>query len=375
MLEGHRLTHVMVLNPGLGNWNQWLLGEEPPGNGPPNENNIPTMPPFNRNNGYMVPAEGDVIPFSALTPHPTDSAQYPLFRTELFQEALSAGRIGVVNGEYLKKSMRDEILRYAPNTEFVDLTVEFDAMKAVKSPEEFTMIEQAAVIYDRAFSTMGLILQSGRTEHDAAVELRFRLSQLGASTQDVGLLTAVKMVSAPQDSPRENEPQTHPGRRIKNQDRIDVIVNGYVPGGYAAALGRCYIVGTPTEQTRKDWEVAVKAQHFAADAAKPGVCLREIKNELLTQVLEPNGFLLEETCWMYGIGGYRCEVPRVSDDTANMPLRAGMALAIGPSIRRGNQNAYCCMDVYRITESGAVRLSSTSQKLKILSGAAGQEVL
>ena len=366
VLQKHHLTHMMIVNPGCGNWNQWLLGGEAPGNGPPNPAKLPTLAPFNRNSGYIVSAEGDVYAFSAGVPHPTDSAQYPLFSAVRSRPAYEAGRIGLINPEYLRQTTRQAMRDEVPAVEFVDLTAELEAARAVKPAGEAEELRKAAAVYDRAFSAVKLTLRSGRSEHDAVADFRFRLANLGASTQDLGLLTAVQLTSAPQNGKSVTGPLQHPGRILQNGDRVNLCVNGYVPGGYAAALGRCCVAGEPTGQTRADWALAVQAQHLAAELARPGASIQQIAWQLHTQLLEPAGMELEARCWMYGIGAYRCEAPRSSDATAAMPLQAGMVLAIGPAVCRPGEDAYCCMDVYQITETGGVRLSGTAQDLIIL---------
>ena len=362
LLESEDLSHVMILNGGRGKFNTWLLGPEVPADGPPGMGLLPTLPPFNRSSVYIVPAEGDILRLSARQPHPTDAKQYPLLDVSRYPEVFGADRLGVVNPDCLKQTLLERMLAVNPALELVDLTDAFEALKAEKSPEEVEEMKAAAKLYDRAFSAMKLILREGRTEHDAAVEFRWRLAQLGVLDQDLGTLSVVRLTSAPDGGDAVPGPLTYPGRRLTVGDRINFSCTSFLPGGCSGALGRSYIMGKASDEAKRYWALAVEAQDLAASLAVPGGTLAEIE-KAVNAFLTENSLPEDRSAWIYGIGCDRYEAPRNVDKTASLPLKAGMTLVIAPKVAPAGKDPYACMDVYAVAEGGAVRLSETSREL------------
>lgn len=363
LLTSKGLHHALILNPGREKFNTWLIGREAAAEGPPEWGMTPTLPPFNRNSMYIAPVEGDVIRVSALIPHPTDAAQYPLLEPAQYPDVFDREKIGIVNPECLKKVVLDKILAYHPGIEFVDITREMNELKAVKYQEELEKAKAAAKIMDRAFGTLYLILRDGMSEHQASVELRWRLSQLGASEQDLQNMSVVRLTSAPDGGAAAEEPMLYPGRSLQVGDRINVSCTSYLPIGICGALGRCYIMGKASLEAKDYWSLALKAQDAAAAAAKPGATLAQIEELVNREILIPAGVEEDHSAFVYGIGCDRYEAPRNVDATREMPLEAGMLLVIAPSVKPHGKDAYRCMDVFTVTETGAVRLSGTPRDL------------
>lgn len=363
LLHAKGLQHALILNPGREKFNAWLIGREAAAEGPAEWGLTPTLPPFNRNNAYIAPAEGDIIRVSVLTPHPTDAAQYPILEPTQYPEVFGADKIGIVNPECLKKSLRDKILAAYPDLEFVDITAELNCLKAEKSEDEVALAKAAAKIMDRAFGTLFLILRDGMSEHQASVELRWRLSQLGASEQDLQNMSVVRLTSAPDGGEAAEEPILYPGRSLHVGDRINITCTSYLPIGACGALGRCYIMGKASQEAKDYWALALRAQDVAAEAAKPGATLAEIEKKVNEDVLLPAGVAADHSAWLYGIGCDRFEAPRTVDSSRDMPLRAGMTLVIAPKVIPLGKDPYQCMDVFTVTDNGAVRLSGTSREL------------
>lgn len=353
LMEAHSLDAILVSNCALGNLDTWLLGKE----------GMPLHLPYNRNNLCFVTKDGAVQELCAREPHPTDWGKFPLItETEL---ALSDGRLGLVNPTYLKRVVRDDLkARYA--VEFVDISDEFHLLKMEKTPEEVAGVQRAAAGFDRAFTTIPMLLTGGHTEREIAVALRNRLRELDAECEDLQTSSMLTMTSAPDGSESVPEPIPYPGRRVIDGDRVNILVNGFMPGGFASALGRTYILGTPSEEARRYWDLAVEAQRLIADHARPGVTVAELMELFRQEILEPNGLYLSGGNQVYGIGAGIYEAPRNVDSTRTLLLKEHMTLVIAPKIAPAGKDPYCCMDTFEVTAEGARRLSKTPQMLCVL---------
>ena len=226
-MEEKRLDGILVSNCSFGNFNTWLLASEA----------MPLHLPYNRNNLCFVDKTGDVTQYSAREPHPTDWGKFPVITESALPESLRGGRLGLVNPTYLKKTVRDDLLsRYS--VELVDISDDFHLLKAEKSPEEIGGLKKAAERFALAFKTMPLILTGEPLEREVVVRLRDRLRELDAECEDLATSSMVTLTSSPDGGEAVQEPILYPGRRITYGDRVNVLVNGFMPGGFASALGR-----------------------------------------------------------------------------------------------------------------------------------------
>lgn len=361
LLQKKNLTHAVICNGGREKYNAWLLGTEAPVEGPPGMGVLPTLPPFNRNTLYILDSDGNVARYSALTPHPTDGGQHPRFSAAEHPEMFSSGSIGIVNPDCLKDVTLQDMKSVCPAIQLVDISGDLDALKAQKTPEEVSVMRDAAAIFDRAFSAIKLCLRAGFSEQKAVVEFRWRLNQLGISDQDLSLLSVVRMTSSPDGGEAVTGTLTYSGRILNMGDRINFSCTSFAPGG-SAALGRCYILGKASDEVKKFWQLTLDAQDVAAKSAVPGATLSQVEkavNDFLTE----NGLPKDHSAFLYGIGSDRFEAPRNTDSTRDMVLSEGMTLVLAPKVCPEGKDPYCCMDVYTVQAGGAVRLGKTSRAL------------
>lgn len=351
LLKELEMTNVLILNPGMGNIDMWLEVNA----------SLPTPAPFNRNSAYIFSTEGPLTRLCQTTTHPTDRAQYPHFEdTDL--SGVFQGKVGIVNPQCLKKNVRDHLTEAYPDFSFMDITDRFYALKAVKSQEEINQIREACMRYDRLFTAMPLLLRPERLEKEVVNEIRQRAAWQGADSETPGFHSMVTLTSAPDGAAAAQEPLSWPGRRLQMGDRINVVLNGYQDNGFSAALGRSFLLGTPSKESVRCWDLAVKAQALAASMLKPGMTLRQI-GEAVDQFLGEKGFPAQSSVWIHGIGTAAYEYPRNTDHSIDWPLEEGMVLAVGPELRPGDQDPLRCVDVFVVTGSGGLQLSKAPQQL------------
>ncbi|MBE6017967.1 MAG: aminopeptidase P family protein [Lachnospiraceae bacterium] len=355
LMNANGLDAVLVSNCALGNLNTWLLAKE----------DMPLHIPFNRNNLCLVTTKGEVLELCAREPHPCDWYKYPLITETDLTEYLPNKRLGLVNPTYLKKVVRDDLMeKYG--TELIDVSDEFHLLKMEKTGDEIEGIRKAAALFDRAFTSIPMLLTGEHTEREIAAGLRNRFREMDAECEDLQSSTMLSMTSAPDGAPSEAEPILWPGRRVVYGDRINIKINGYMPGGFASAIARTFVIGDPCEETRKYWDLAVSAQKLIAENAKPGVTVKELMDLFREKILTPEGLEESSENQIYGIGTGISEAPRSIDSTRDIPLADGMTLVIAPVIRPEGKDPYCAGDVFVVTKDGAKRLNRTSSELYVL---------
>ncbi len=355
LMNVHDLDAVLVSNCSVGNLKTWLLAEE----------GMPLHIPFNRNNLCLVTSAGEVTELCARMPHPCDWYKYPLITETDLAPFLPNKRLGLVNPTYLKKAVRDDLIEKY-DVQLIDVSDEFHLLKMEKTAEEIDGIRRAAALFDRAFTSVPMILTGEHTEREIAVGIRNRFREMDAECEDLQSSTMLSMTSAPDGAPSEAEPILWPGRRVVYGDRINIRINGYMPGGFASAIARTFVIGDPREETIQYWNMAVSAQKLIAENAKPGITVKNLMDLFREKILVPAGLKESSENQIYGIGAGISEAPRNIDSTREIPLAEGMTLVIAPVIRPEGKDPYCIGDVFVITKDGAERLNRTSSELYVL---------
>lgn len=354
MMTEQALDFLLILNPGMGNIDCWLFAQE----------HLPTPAPFNRNSAFLVSAEGEVLKLCQTTTHPTDRAQHPHFNEVGLDEILPGKNVGVVNLPHLKKNVRDYLAQICPNLELRDVTAQFELLKARKSATEISALTTAAAEYDRLFFAAGLMLRPERLEKEVVNEIRQRLAWQGADSETPAFHNMVELTSAPDGDQSAYEVMLWPGRRLCVGDRVNVTVRGYIKG-FAATLGRSFVLGEASQEARNYWDLAVQTQDLAASLAKPGATLGQISDQV-NQFLMQHGFSTDRSGWIHGLGTGLYESPRNVDATRDIPLVEGMVLSIGPAVKPEGKDPYRCTDAFVVTAQGALLLSHTPRILREL---------
>lgn len=127
---------------------------------------------------------------------------------------------------------------------------------------------------------------------------------------------------------------------------------------FTAALGRCFVLGKASEETKKDNEVLVKIQDFAAELLKPWeTSLLEVSRKVQKyrkmnwEYRKMPAIICTELAVEPG------NAPTLTEQ-AEMLLVAGMTVVIAPQLRREGREAMYCADMYEITEKGAERMNT-----------------
>lgn len=265
------------------------------------------------------------------------------------------GRVGILYPDSLRKTVKDYLEQKIPGLEWVDITEEMEAAKAPKSNGERKILKDMAAFHDRLFGSVAAMAIPGKLEGDLVKELRYRAYQMGCGGEDVTRNAVVFFTSEPDKEGGTIEEILYPGKQIQEGDRLNLKAQCVAYDEFYGALGRCFVLGKASEETKKDNEALVKIQDFAAELLKPGTSLLEVSRKV-QKYRKELGIPEDNSNYLYGIGCGAWEVPTLTEQ-AEMPLAAGMTVVIAPQLRREGREAMYCADMYEITEKGAVRMN------------------
>ena len=290
------------------------------------------------------------------------------YRGDFFKRMLAENpRLGLVNPGGLLVKVHDFILKYAPQTEFVDVTRELLLRKARKSQEEIAVLRGDVRDLERVMTAVGVNARPGVTERELAYAIRKNLLERGASGWDYSThCLDVKITSSKDGGEKEAGPFVYPGCRLDLGDRVNLFVNAAMSRGYHVSIARTCILGQACAESKACWDLAVRAEDRAAELLKPGVTIRQIVDAVNEDVILPAGLPADTGNWIYGTGNDWAEYPMAVPGWDNVPLEAGMVLSVGPRIQPEHKEPYCCRDIYEVTQDGGRRLGTLDRELKEL---------
>ncbi len=274
-------------------------------------------------------------------------------------------RIAMIHPEVLKQSIYDNMREVLGDFSYFDMGILLDEVRAVKSGVERELIEQTNIMNEKLMSAAAQVIREGRTVKEVTDEMQYMAMNLGSGGHFVHVFCCHV---GPQDKPDIDTMGRlpFPGYTLKHNDKVFMLIETNGPGGHYSALGRFFILGRASEETKKYWEMAVAAQQNAARLMKPGVSVRQIADENYRYITEECGFLTNHQNYLHGLGFQYGEQPYLNAPSENVPLREGMHYIAHPVIRRtypgtDAEDGYFALDTYYVTKAGGVRANSFPQ--------------
>ena len=228
-----------------------------------------------------------------------------------------------------------------------------DDLKMIKSPAEIDLIRESARFGNLAHTFLQQGIRIGATE----LELSLKAS-LDATTSMMGILgpsyepssgagATVSFTSGPKTSFNHRRAGA---RRIQ---RGDVLLTGASAdiGGYKSELERMLIVGEPSAQVRKFFQLEVEAQNVGFAAIKPGARCSDVERRV-NEFLEGRDLLpMTRTHIGHGLGMEAHEAPflDLGDDTM---IRPGMVLSVEPCLFIPGVAGFRHSDTVLVTDTG-----------------------
>lgn len=271
-------------------------------------------------------------------------------------------RLGIAGKGFLTAEMILALQESLPGLELVDITDEFDLIKALKSDEEMDRIRECAYIQDQAYMALPAIVKPGMTEYQVRAEVIQLLMNLGSEEH------LIFMGTAPQGKPCGMSTSQYVNRRINAGDYGTILIEVNGPGGYYCESARNFSLGEPCDALVKAWDVAVKAQKLTADLLTPGRDSTEIVAKYNEYVGE-QGYSQEGRLYGHSQGYDLVERPAFmaynENGVESMKIQAGMNCSVHPYFIDDEQTVYI-NDNFYVTDHGAERIHITPQEIIII---------
>ncbi len=256
----------------------------------------------------------------------------------------------------------EKFKQFAPNATWVMSEIVEDA-RLIKFPEEIVLHREAARISD-AMVGAGLKLIRDAMEAGAPLpteaELASHVTRFGVSTmyaehEDVvvgqmlagGLVYTGKNAAFPHGLPS--------AERVKPGETF-ILSLGCAVGGRFAESERTFVMGEPSDEQRRFFDVAARAQAIGTDALIAGRACSEANRICLDVIREAGMAQYLRHRQGHGIGIWLHEPPWIADGD-DSPLQPGMIVSSEPGLYVPGHGGYRISDTVLITEAGPERLT------------------
>lgn len=271
-------------------------------------------------------------------------------------------RVGWIGKANLGGGFMKRLQAGLPGVEFVDITDEFDMIKALKSKEEMDCVREAARLHDAAWSALPAIVKPGMKEYQIRAEVIRLLMDMGSEEHLVFMGTAEPY------KPCGMSTFQYANRTMKEGDYGTLLVEVSGPGGYYCESARNFCFGEPYKELQDAWDAAKEAQQLTADLLTPGRPAIEIVAKYNAFVGD-KGYSLEGRLYGHSQGYDLIERPAFMAShpygEETMEIRAGMNISLHPYFIDEVQTVYI-NDNYYVTESGAEKIHKTAPEIILL---------
>jgi Xaa-Pro aminopeptidase len=238
----------------------------------------------------------------------------------------------------------------------VSATADVEELRRVKTAEEIGYIKQACDLADRGYQRFVEVAEPGMREFELVAEVEAFLKENGA--EDNFMLIASGGIEVVGMKPPTD-------RKLQKGDSVTTELTPQV-NGYYAQICRTLVLGEPSREQLKAFDIFSEAQCAAQNLIKPGVTAADAARAQ-NDVFRKYGYG-EYTGAKYTrvrghcLGLYPDETPHILEDV-DYVLKKDMVVIAHPNTYLPLSGYMVFGDTLLITETGNTRLNKTEKKL------------
>jgi Xaa-Pro aminopeptidase len=238
----------------------------------------------------------------------------------------------------------------------VSATSAVEALRRWKTPQEIEFVRQAATLADKGYQRFFDIAEEGMAEYELVAEVEGFLKENGAEDNFM-------LIGSGGTEVYGMRPPTE--RRFQKGDNITTELTPQI-NGYYAQICRTMVLGEPSANQRRSFEIFREAQAAAQNFIKPGVNIKDVAR-VQNDVFRREGYG-EYTGARFtrvrghNLGLYPDENPWVLEDV-DCAVNPNMVVIAHPNTYLPLSGYMVFGDTLLVTEDGCVSLSQTDRKL------------
>ncbi|MBS3906028.1 MAG: aminopeptidase P family protein [Syntrophaceae bacterium] len=252
--------------------------------------------------------------------------------------------------QFLTKKLGNEV-------EFIALDDEIKNLRAVKDPQELSLIRAAIDLSTKSFFHMMGMLKEGAIERDVALEMEFFMKKNGAEAAGFDIIIASGKRSA----------LPHGRASAKRIDKGDFILIdfGLRAHGYHSDQTRTLVCGKPTQEQSNIYQIVKEAHDLAIEAIRPGIPICEIDGIARNHIKQKGYGDYFGHGLGHGIGLAVHEDPVVNGENKGL-IQEGMVFTVEPGVYIPQWGGVRIEDMILATSQGAEVLTHLPRELTII---------
>lgn len=291
----------------------------------------------------------DIISYNEFTDQPID-----VLSQLLTDFGVTRGKIGFENW-YVPWSQSERLFSSLSETRFEEINDFFIKLRAIKTPDELDILRDVGRLTIQAhYDVLSGSSFTGRTECSVAANLLHWLMERGA--EEVEFM----IVGSGDRSIHANPVPTMKLIEAGEILRTDI---GVKKSGYCSDVARTSVLGNPTDEQKRVWEILVNTQQLVLQQIRAGVSTRTIYRQFCREFessgLKPIDFV------GHGLGLEVHEGPYI-DRFTNSRLECGNVLCIEPYYMDDRGMGFQLEDEIIVTEDGYELITEYGDRDKLI---------
>ncbi|MGH7503956.1 MAG: M24 family metallopeptidase [Longimicrobiales bacterium] len=310
-------------------------------------------PAFEEDRAGEQLAQGPLAASTTVLTWQEDEDPYALVARGLRDRGMVTGKLGAE--ETVRFVFSNGVAMAAPALEVVSGTPVTAGCRTIKSASELALMRLASRVTLRAYEAAYRSLEEGMTQNDFGRLVSTAHQQLGFSggaSVQTGQYSAL--------------PHGSVVSQTISEGTILLIDGGCTVEGYQSDISRTFVLGPPTDRMKEIFDIELRAQTAALEAASPGVECQAV-DAAARKVITDAGFGPDYTYFTHrvghGIGMDGHEWPYLVKGNT-LPLAAGMTFSDEPGIYITGEFGVRLEDDMVITETGAELMTPQSPSLE-----------
>ena len=232
-----------------------------------------------------------------------------------------------------------------------------ETLRQVKDEDEIAAMRKASEISDFAFLHILGIIRPGISERDVAAEMEYTMKKMGAD----GFAFDTIVVSGTRSSLPHGKPTD---KRIEYGDFVTMDFGARYQG-YCSDITRTVVVGKPSDEQRKVYQIVLQAHMRAMNTAAPGIIGSELDAIARNTIADAGYGAYFGHGLGHGVGRVVHEMPSAGQKST-AEFTVGNVVTIEPGIYIPNWGGVRIEDMVLIVEGGNRSFHHTSKELIVL---------
>lgn len=254
-------------------------------------------------------------------------------------------------------SAYDRLVKNFGRANLIDIGNILDRFRVIKEEAEIDLLAKAEAIGDAAFEHICKFIKPGIRESEVALELEFKMRQLGAS--------GTSFTSIVGSGYRSALPHGVASQKIIRSGELVVLDFGCIYEGYCSDMTRTVAIGDPGKEMRQLYQLVKDTQQHCLDAIHAGVVGKDIHQIAVDSFAEAGMSDYFGHGLGHSVGLEIHEEPRFSPAEKGT-IEAGTCITVEPGLYLPGKGGVRIEDMIVVTEENYRNLTHSPKELIIL---------